>query len=473
MALVLNTNVASLTAQRNLSQTQNSLNVSLERLSTGLRINSARDDAAGLAISDRMTSQIRGLNQAARNANDGISLAQTAEGALQESTNILQRMRELAVQSANDTNSVSDRASIQREIGTLVSELDRIAQTTEFNGRRVLDGSLNSATFQVGANAGQTITFGIESAKSSSLGQIAQGTGTEVTSAAAADITVQIGSSTAVNVSDSTNYANGTYRDLSSAFAKTEAINDAGITGLTATANTTGTQTVGIFGGSASDTYNLSVNGVAIYTATDVSTALTVNEVRDAINTHAPETGVRASVSGGDLSLTAQDGRNILVTESGTGFVVGTDGISVTGGDFADVLRGQVSLSSSENITLGGTIATLGFTGNITVDTNGIDDVDVTTRAGAETGIQRIDAAIASIDTSRAGLGATQNRFDSTITNLNNVAENLSAARSRILDADFAQETASLTRNQILQQAGLSILAQANQSQQSVLALLG
>jgi flagellin len=337
-----------------------------------------------------------------------------------------------------------------------------------------LDGSLNDATFQVGANAGQTISFGVNSAKSSSLGQIAQGTGTEVTAAEAADITVQIGGGSVVNVSTSANFEeDATYKDKTSAFAKAEAINDAGITGLTVSTITQGSATAGVFGGTAGDTYNLSVNGVAVYTDTAVDGGLTVTEVRDAINSHTDETGVRASVSGGALSLTANDGQNIVVAESGTGFTAGTDGITVAAGDFAATLRGTLSLSSSENITLGGTIATIGFTGNITVDTNGIDDVDISSRAGAEVGIQRIDAAIASIDDTRAGLGAIQNRFDSTITNLNNVAENLSAARSRILDADFAQETASLTRNQILQQAGLSILAQANQSQQSVLALLG
>ena len=172
MAITINTNVASLNAQRNLSSSQSDLNTSMERLSSGLRINSAKDDAAGLAISDRMTSQIRGLTQAARNANDGISLAQTAEGALQESTNILQRMRELAVQSANDTNSSSDRSSLNDEVVQLKAELDRIAETTEFNGKKVIDGSMSNATFQVGANAGtnQTISFGIQSAAAEDLG---------------------------------------------------------------------------------------------------------------------------------------------------------------------------------------------------------------------------------------------------------------------------------------------------------------
>ena len=175
MAININTNVMSLNAQRNLGKSQGSLAKSMQRLSSGLRINSAKDDAAGLAISDRMTSQIRGLNQAARNANDGISLAQTAEGALQESTNILQRMRELSVQSANDTNSTSDRTSLNAEVTQLKEELNRIAETTEFNGKKLIDGSMEGATFQVGANSGtnQTITFAIESAKGDVLGEVA------------------------------------------------------------------------------------------------------------------------------------------------------------------------------------------------------------------------------------------------------------------------------------------------------------
>lgn len=274
MALTINTNVASLNAQRNLGQTQGALAKSMQRLSSGLRINSAKDDAAGLAISDRMTAQIRGLNQAVRNANDGISLAQTAEGALQESTNILQRMRELAVQSANDTNDTSDRASLQAEVTQLISELDRISSTTEFNGKALLDGTFSSATFHVGADAGSTQT-----------------------------ISLTISSATATSLS--------------------------------------------------------------------------------------------------------------------------------------------------------------------------VNSVDISSQSGANAAIGSIDAAIGSIDTSRGNLGAVQNRFESTIANLQNVAENLTAARSRILDADIALETSAMTKGNILQQAGVSILAQANQAPQLALSLLG
>jgi len=472
--MTINTNIAALNAQRNLGKTQGMLNQSLQRLSSGLRINSAKDDAAGLAITSRMTSQIRGLDQAVRNANDGISLAQTAEGALQESTNILQRIRELSVQSANDSNTVTDRASLQAEVSQLQSELDRIAQTTTFNGQKLLNGSFSGATFHIGPDAGQTITFAIGSAKASSIGAIAEGTGTEVAAAAATDITIALGSGTAVAIGSSANFAvsGDTYRGANSAYAKAAAINDANISSLDATASTSGTQTVGIFGGTAGDTYSLSINGTAIYSATDVATALTVEAVRDAINGASADTGVVASVSGGDITLVAADGRDISVTESGTGFVVGTDGISVTGGDFADTLRGTLTLSATDTIDLEGTVANIGFTADIAKDTLGVDSIDISTRSGSDTAIKRADAAIASINDIRGTLGAVQNRFESTIANLESVSENISAARARVLDADFAAETANLTKAQVMQQAGVAMLAQANMLPQTVLTLL-
>lgn len=479
MALNINSNISSLTAQRNLYQSQNALSTSMQRLSSGLRINSAKDDAAGLAISDRMTAQVRGLNQAVRNANDGISLAQTAEGALQETTNILQRIRELAVQSVNDTNTSADRVSLQAEVTQLQAELNRIATSTEFNGQRLLDGSFSSRTFQVGANAGQTINFSVASAKGSSIGGIANGTGTEVTSATATDITIAIGSGAATAITTSANFTNGTYKDASSAYAKAAAINDAGIAGLSATASTSGSATFGAVGGTAGDTYNLTINGVAIYSNADVSTAITITDVRDAINAESNQTGVIASVNGTTMTLTASDGRNIVVDESGgTGFAAG-DGLSNAAGDFAGseaaavTQRGAITLSATDTITIGGTQTVIGFTAaGVAKDTLGVDNIDISSQSGGETAIKRIDAALASISSSRANLGAIQNRFNSTISNLQNVSENISAARGRIQDADFAKETTALSRNQILEQAGLAMLAQANQSQQGVLSLL-
>lgn len=474
MAQVINTNVASLTAQRNLGVSSNAMSLSIQRLSSGLRINSAKDDAAGLSISQRMTAQIRGMNQAVRNANDGISLAQVAEGAMQESTSILQRMRELSLQSANSTNNSTDRQSIQSEVTQLKSELDRIAGNTQFNGQRILDGSFTNASFQVGANSNQTINFSIGSVKSSSIGGIALATGTEVSAAASTDITVAIAGGPATTVNSSAGFAGSLDgQDATSAFAKAAALNDAGISGFTATANTSGTQTVGAIGGTAGNTYDLTLNGVAVFTGQDVSTALSNSALRDAINGVSNQTGVIASLNGGDLTLTAADGRNITVTEGGTGFTAGTNGISVTGGDFEDALRGTLTVSAQDTINIGGTVATLGLNAAIAKDAIGIDSLDVSTAEGAQIAIMRIDAALGTVNSNRADMGALQNRFDSTIANLQNVSDNLSAARSRIQDADYASEMANLTKNQILQQAGTAMLAQANSMPQSVLSLLG
>lgn len=474
MAQAINTNVPSLIAQRNLGISSKAMGISIQRLSSGLRINSAKDDAAGLSISERMTSQIRGMNQAVKNANDGISLAQVAEGAMQESTNLLQRMRELSIQSANSTNNSVDRESIQAEVTQLKSELDRIALNTQFNGQRVLDGSFSSASFQVGANANQTINFSIGSVKSTSIGGIAMSTGSVVSGAAATDITVALGGGPATTINSSAGFtgsANG--QDATSAYAKAAALNDAGVAGLSVTASTTGTQTVGPIGGTAGDTYDLTINGVAIFTGQDVATAMSNSTLRDAINGVSNQTGVIASLNGGDITLTAADGRNITVTEAGTGFTAGTDGLSVTGGDFAAVLRGSLTVSAPDTINIGGTVATIGLNSAIAKDALGIDTVDVSTAAGAQTAIMRIDAALSSVNSNRAGMGALQNRFDSTIANLQNVSDNLSAARGRIQDADYAAEMANLTKNQILQQAGTAMLAQANSLPQSVLSLLG
>lgn len=472
MAQVINTNIASLNAQRNLNNTSSALNTALERLSTGLRINSAKDDAAGMAISERMTAQISGLNQAARNANDGISLTQAAESAMAETGNILQRMRVLALQSANSTNNSSDRQAMQAEVIQLQQEIDRIALTTEFNGQRIIDGSFNSASFQVGANANQTINFSIGSVKATSIGGIATQTGTEVSAAAATDITISIGGGAATTINSSAGFTGNAYQDATSAFAKAAAINDAGIAGLTVTASTSGTQTVGSIGGTAADTYNLTINGVAIFTNEDVAVALTNTQLRDAINAASNQTGVIASLNGGDMTLTAADGRNIDIVESGTGFTAGTDGLTVTGGDFDGTLRGTISVSATETISIGGTVATIGLSSAIAKDSLGVDTIDIGTAQGAQAAILRLDAALGSINSLRGDLGAIQNRFSSVISNLNSASENLSASRSRIQDADFAAETASLTRSQILQQAGVAMLAQANALPNSVLSLL-
>ena len=478
MALTINTNVASLNAQRNLNRSQGMLSQSLERLSTGLRINSAKDDAAGLAISERFTTQIRGLNQAVRNASDGISLAQTAESALGELTNNLQRIRELAVQSANATNSGSDRAALNSEVQLRIAEIERIASQTSFNGRKVLDGTFGSAQFQVGANVGETISVNLTTGmRSNQIGQIASATGSAVTANALTDggLTISVGSGSAINIGASVaGSLNGQGAD--SAFAKVSAIGNAGVAGLTATAKNAHTGTFATVGGAAgttASTYDLTVNGVSVYSGADniaIGASLTAADVVAQVNLFSSQTGVSASVSGTDITFTSVDGRNTDITETIT---LGT---SATGTGIAaaqeGVVRGTITLAASDNIDLTGQFADIGHAIAIAKDSSTLDSVDVLSVVNSEDAINRIDSALTIVSSLRSNFGAIQNRFESTISNLQAVSENLAASRSRILDADFAAETAALTKAQILQQAGVAILSQANAQPQLALSLL-
>ena len=517
MAISINTNVASLNAQRNLSASQTNLAKSMQRLSSGLRINSAKDDAAGLAISDRMTSQIRGLNQATRNANDGISLAQTAEGAMQESTNILQRMRELAVQSANDTNSASDRASLQSEVDQLKQELTRIAETTTFNGKKLLDGSMISAQFQVGANAGETISFGIGSARSTDLGNHSLTTN-NATAAQGIEVATAAATASAAN--------NVEAQDLTivgkegsevvkvaagdSAAKIAEAVNtQSEKTGVTATAKTTAT--LGTLSADGSVSLNLQgTNTTAIgITATVLKDDL--SNLASAINEQAGNTGITAKLSDDKKSITLEQsaGYDIKISDfvhGGAGVggtaatfeVTGSEGIAVAltdtaGADAAaetaaiaantdsTTVGGQVSFASSASFNVTSSIANAAGSifNNATANAanvstlQSINTLDITSVDGSSKAIEAVDGALMQIDNMRGDLGAVQNRFESTIANLQNISENISAARSRILDADIAQETSKMTSQNILQQAGVSILAQANQAPQLALSLLG
>jgi flagellin len=470
MSMMINTNLSSLNAQRNQSRTQNDLSTAIARLSSGLRINSAKDDAAGLAISDRFTAQIRGLTQAARNANDGISLAQTAEGALASVTDNLQRIRELSVQSANATNSASDRASLQLEVAQLTAEIDRVATQTSFNGTNLLDGSFTAKAFQVGANVGQTITVSsIASARSSALGQYQgfsltnQSIGTANSTAAAETVTMG-GVATALGsiTNDAKNIAS--------------AINAAGVAGLTATANATsvaaGTQALTA---TASGTASVVINGVTVSIANAVGNASTnrANAVA-AINAQSAATGVVATDTGAGVSLAAADGRNVVVS----GFAAGT-ATAATIADFG--LAAAATTGASNNINYSAPSGVTGsvvfggaFSNTTAIAATGtsVAGLDISTVAGANAALSSIDAALATVSSSRASLGAVQNRFSSTISNLQTTTENLAASRSRITDADFAQETANLSRAQVLQQAGTAMVAQANQLPQQVLTLL-
>jgi flagellin len=488
MPQVINTNVASLNSQRNLNTSQTALSQALQRLSSGLRINSAKDDAAGLAISERFTTQIRGLNQASRNANDGISLAQTAEGALAEINTNLQRIRELAVQSANATNSASDRAALDQEVQQRLAEIDRIAAQTSFNGQKILDGTFGNAAFQVGANVGETINVNLTtSVRTNQIGQIATATGTAVTANALTDggLTIAVGTATAVAVGAS---VAGTQpgQTADSAFAKVNAINAAGVSGLTATATNTTTAafstitgaTAGTGTGFVASSYTLTINSTTIFNAQTLGNGgtLTGAQVASQINLFSNTTGVSAVFAGGNLTLTAADGRNVVLAETITNGTAGAGGAALTGTGIdasqTGTVRGTVTLSASENITMTGQFADIGHANTISKDTTTLSTQTVQTVAAANSMIQRVDAALTTVSSLRSNFGAVQNRFESTIANLQTTAENLTASRSRIQDADFAEETAALTRAQILQQAGVAMLAQANALPQNVLSLL-
>jgi flagellin len=515
MALSINTNVASLNAQRNLQKSQESLNTSLQRLSTGLRINSAKDDAAGMAISTRFTTQINGLNQAVRNANDGISLVQTGEAALDEITNNLQRIRELAVQSANATYSASDRQALDAEVQQRLAEIDRIGGQTSFNGQKILDGSFGNAAFQVGANVGETINVNLATGvKASQIGQIATQNGFDLAGFSSVDrsgtlnageLTIQVGegSVTTIGASVAGSKVGGVAggQDASSAYAKAASINAASLEGLTATASTSVDLTVAAIAGgtSSSDTYELLVNGTSVFGGA-INSGQSTAQLAEAINDTSATTGVTASLDniGTTLTLTAADGSNIEVSQirvdggaTGgpmTGGVSGTTGLKTTGaaadtyaataGTVVNTFGGSITLSAGDNLTLsGGNTNKIGFStagGEVLIakDTKALDQVSVDTVVNSNDTIHRMDAALKTVSSLRSDFGAVQNRFESTITNLQTISENLSSARGRILDADFAAETANLTKAQILQQAGTAILAQANALPQAALSLL-
>ena len=477
---VINTNISSLTAQRNLGMSQSSLSTSMQRLSSGLRINSAKDDAAGLAISDRMTSQIRGSNQAARNANDGISLAQTAEGDLNQISSNLQRMRELAVQSANATNSSSDRAALDNEVQALSSEIDRVAQNSSFNGTKLLDGSFVAQKFQVGANgtASDTVTVSnISSARTSSLGGSGTSTATTLTGGAASAAPLLAGQLTLNGFQiGAANVGSAPGQSAASAYSKAAAINAVSAqSGVTATAQPT-TVTGGVattFGGVTSGA-TTTINGIVIGDIAVGTDAIGQGaNTAAAINLKSSQTGVTATADNtGKVTLTAADGRDIAV---GAGLTAAATGLTP-----AATTNGTIKLDTTNAagiVVSGGTPANAGLTAGTTAPTttltvNSISSINVLTAAGATNALSAIDGALSTVSSARASLGAVQNRFSSVVASLQTTSENLSASRSRIQDADFALETANLSRAQVLQQAGTAMVAQANQLPQGVLALL-
>jgi flagellin len=503
MALTVNTNLLALNGQRNLNRSAGGVSTALQRLSSGLRINSAKDDAAGLAISSRMTSQIRGLNQAVRNANDGISVAQVAEGALQEVTNALQRIRELSVQSANDTNSTSDRASLQAEVTQLQSEITRIASTTEFNGTKVLDGSFTNAKFQVGFRANQTINISIGDTATNKIGNNTvtgdsnDATGMNAATAAADNVDGGTGVVTTANsvtaqtltLSGSIGQDSVTVAAGDTAATIAAAVNDkTSTTGVTASA-----QTVATLSSINTGATTLSIGGdggtlVAISAATTGSGS-GLDPLVQAINDVSSTTGIVAERSGETITLTTSSGADIALQDvaiAGGGTLVFTgdnsgDGGQTLGGAGTDsaVVGGTVTFASEKSFSVSssvakgaGSVVDAAATTAVGSTLAAVSSINIGTQAGANSALDILDGALAFVNFVRGDLGAVQNRFTSTIANLQNVSENVSAARSRIQDADFASETSNLTKNQILQQAGIAVLAQANQLPSSVLSLL-
>ncbi len=514
MPQIINTNISSINAQRNLNKSQGSLQTSLQRLSSVLRINSAKDDAAGLAISNRFTTQVRGLNVAVRNANDGISLAQTTESALDEITTSLQRIRDLAVQSANDTNSEADRVSLQEEVDQLIDEIDRIANTTTFNGRNVLNGSLSSYYFQIGANSGEGVEVSGVDARINSLGSqpgavqssVEDITATVNDTMTTGDLSVQIGTgSTAVDIFDADyggDITGATLVDLTDPTAdaygtgiakslvdRINTLRQDGIEGMEsvyATATTTYnwedvtpvagtiTEADAYVGAGTLVNGDLNINGVDIGPV-EVQEKDADGSLVKAINSKSDVTGVTASIDdNGYLQLTAKDGRDMVINVTDSAADILYDG-----GDTADANDltgvtndfkvGDIVVSAQDTITL----TTTGTLADDNVQAVGtIANADITSIEGSNITMESVDSALAQIDAFRGELGAVQNRFESTIRNLSAVSESLTAANSRIRDADFAAETANLSKNQVLQQAGISVLAQANALPQQVLSLL-
>ena len=489
MALVINTNVASLNAQRNLDASQSAASTSLERLSSGLRINSARDDAAGLAIANRFTSQINGLNQAARNAADGISLAQTAEGALQEVTNNLQRIRELAVQASNATNSSADRSALQAEVDQLVSEIDRDANTSNFNGVKILDGSFTSKTFQVGATEGETVSVSsIIDSNANALGENALTLGGSKLGVQTAGVVVSgvTGNDLALTVTDANGNTVGTAGTTVAIGANDEASTIAAtINGLDSALGLEATATNSVVLGSLSAALgatSFTLEGTA-FSAT-ITDAQDLTVVKDAVNAQSGTTGITASFADstdkGELTLTASDGRDIAIASWDTATAAhtakfGTLTLDESATDTSAVAVGSVSVTSTKGaMAFAETSTSEVVTGGSQASTlDSVDNVDLATSAAtASASLSVLDSAIAQVSAGRADLGAIQNRFESVISSLQVASENAEASRSRIQDADFASETANLTKSQILTQAGISVLAQANAQPQQVLALL-
>ncbi len=467
MSLFLNTNINSLVAQNNLSSSGMQLSSALQQLSSGLRINTAADDAAGYAIVQGMTSQINGLNQAAQNAGSGVSLTQTAQGALTEITNDLQTMRDLAVESLNATNSGQDRADLNQQFQQLSQDIDQVARTAAFNGVNLLDGSFNGQTFQIGANQGQTITVAaVASARTSALGVYAGVNVQNVALGATGASTIVVGGNT-VNLGTVT-------ADASNVAA---AINSSGVQGLTATANANSAVGAGAADtGSAGNIDTINVNGINVSVTNTGNSSTNISNAIAALNAVSAATGVTAAANGSGLTLTAANGANITVA-----FTAGAGATASVAADYGVGTIAGATATGTVNVNYvapAGVSGNLQFTGALAqtyaIGSTGssIAASDVLTVASSNAALTSIDQAIQAVAATGAQLGAYQGRFQAAITGLNTDSTNLQSARGSIQDTDYAQATSQLSKAQILQQASTAMVAQANMVPQNVLTLL-
>ncbi|PSW63189.1 flagellin [Photobacterium kishitanii] len=515
MAITINTNVTAMTAQRNLNNASSSVADSMQKLSSGLRINSAKDDAAGMQISNRLTNQTNGLNVAMRNANDGVSMAQTAEGAMSESTTIMERMRELALQSANGSNSDKDRDAMQKEMGELQSEMNRIADTTSFGGQSLLDGSFGEKSFQIGANSNETQELALMDVSSHSLGRSYSGV-TDPAVATTADFTggMSTGSSEFAFKLGDAEHKIAVTQDMTAEDFQNKINNAGGVSNVSVTEKTAGvkaedakqaTQTLSGITTAGGGDMTLAITGLGAVTVAqgedNATIAANINAAITAAGSAATGMSAVADPDTGEITITGKDdGTQLDITAA---YATGADGSGITiGGTAVTGIAGSAVAAAGPGATTNGAAAIAEVAGTFDIDfskakfdtdietyalnggaeaavntgtvtTESVASLDLSTQAGAQNAIDVLDSAMEQVDEKRAEIGAFQNRMSHTMSNLANINENVNASNSRIKDVDFASETINMTKGQILQQAGTSILAQAKQIPQAALSLLG
>ena len=471
MGFKINTNIGAMNAHMMSLNNNRALDKSLQALSSGLRINKAADDASGMAIANQLRSQAQGLGQAIRNANDGINVAQTADGALEEYTNIINTIRTKAIQAASDGQNANSRAAIQKDIDKLLEEANNIAKTTSFNGMKLLDGTFQNKEFHIGAYSEESVGINIANTEISAIGKHVDETGSAaVTSdALTGDLTIKTDALTAAvtvgaTAADTSDGANSVAHSAESAWAKAIAINAVSDkTEVTAIAKTEYTASAAVESGTIS-AGELKINGVDIGKVT-LQASDADNALINAINAVSNETNVIASHDGGKIVLTARDGSDIKIEATGD---------AANKAHLAnDTKRGEITLVSDHTVQLNSAATKIGFTVSANLSkSSALSSIDVTTREGAEKAIRITDSALKQIDTIRSNIGSVQNQLESTVRNISVTQVNATAAESTIRDVDFAAESANLQKRNILAQSGVYAMSQANAAQQNVMRLL-